>query len=76
LIAVAALWVLLPFHWAAITSFKLPVEVFKLAFLPWLQFSPTLQNSTSELTSRGSTIFQGLANSFIIGVGATPAPSP
>jgi hypothetical protein len=52
------------------------MEVFKLAFLPWLQFSPTLQNSTSELSSRGSTIFHGLANSFIIGVGATPAPSP
>jgi multiple sugar transport system permease protein len=68
---VAALWVLFPFYWAAITSLKFPVDVFRLAFIPWLQFTPTLSNWISEITSRGSTIFHGLANSFIIGVGAS-----
>ncbi len=67
---VAALWVLFPFYWAAITSLKLPVDVFRLAVIPWLQFTPTLANWRSELIGRGGTIFGGLTNSFIIGVGA------
>ncbi len=71
LVIIAALWVLFPFYWAAITSLKIPIDVFRLAFIPWLQFHPTLANWSAEITSRGSTIFHGLANSFLIGVGAS-----
>jgi multiple sugar transport system permease protein len=66
----AAVWVLFPFYWAAITSLKQPVDVFRLSFVPWLQFKPTLANWQSELFYRGSAIFGGLGNSFFIGLGA------
>ncbi len=69
-VALVMLWVLFPFYWAVITSLKKPIDVFRLAFIPWLQFSPTLTNWRSELIDRGSTIFGGLGNSFIIGIGA------
>jgi multiple sugar transport system permease protein len=66
----AAVWVLFPFYWAAITSLKQPVDVFHLSFVPWLQFDPTLANWKTELTYRGGAIFGGLGNSFLIGLGA------
>ena len=57
IMVIAALWVLFPFYWAAITSLKLPVDVFRLAFIPWLQFKPTTVNWQAEIGSRGGTIF-------------------
>lgn len=70
-IALAAVWILFPFYWAAITSLKHPVDVFRLSFVPWVQFQPTLDNWRAELLGRGSAIFSGLGNSFAIGVGAS-----
>jgi len=36
-------FVLFPFYWLAITSFKLPVDVFDgPAYLPWIDFTPNL----------------------------------
>ena len=69
-VILAAVWVLFPFYWAAITSLKQPVDVFHLSFLPWLQFDPTLSNWKTELFYRGGAIFRGLGNSFLIGLGA------
>jgi ABC-type glycerol-3-phosphate transport system permease component len=70
-VILAAVWVLFPFYWAAITSLKQPVDVFQLSFIPWVQFTPTLSNWQAELEGRGSAIFGGLGNSFAIGVGAS-----
>lgn len=70
ILVLVMMWVLFPFYWAIITSLKRPIDVFKLAFIPWLQFNPTTANWRSELVDRGSTIFAGLANSFAIGIGA------
>lgn len=70
ILVLAAVWVLFPFYWAAITSLKEPVDVFRLSFVPWVQFTPTLSNWRSELFYRGSAIFGGLGNSFLIGLGA------
>ncbi len=70
-VVLAAIWVLVPFYWAAITSLKHPVDVFRLSFLPWVQFTPTLANWQTEIQGRGSAIFGGLGNSFAIGVGAS-----
>lgn len=70
-VILAAIWVLFPFYWAAITSLKHPVDVFRLSFLPWLQFTPTLSNWRTEFEGRGSAIFGGLGNSFLVGVGAS-----
>lgn len=70
-VILAAIWVLFPFYWAAITSLKQPVDVFRLSFIPWVQFTPTLSNWQTELEGRGSAIFGGLGNSFAIGMGAS-----
>lgn len=70
-VILAAVWVLFPFYWALITSLKHPVDVFRLSFLPWVQFQPTLANWRSELVERGGTIFGGLGNSFAVGAGAS-----
>ncbi len=67
----AAIWVLFPFYWALITSLKRPVDVFRLSFVPFLQFPPTLANWRAELVGRGGVIFGGLANSFLVGVAAS-----
>lgn len=70
-VILAAIWVLFPFYWGLITSLKHPVDVFRLSFIPWVQFTPTLANWQTEIGGRGGTIFGGLGNSFAIGIGAS-----
>jgi multiple sugar transport system permease protein len=69
---VATAWVVAPFYWAIVTSFKEPTVILtKPSLIPWLQFKPTLVNWTSELGQRASEITRGLSNSVIISLGAT-----
>ena len=36
-------FVLFPFYWLAVTSFKLPIDVFEgPSYLPWVDFTPNL----------------------------------
>ena len=43
LLAIWSAFVLFPFYWLAITSFKLPVDVFDgPVYLPWIDFTPNL----------------------------------
>ena len=43
LLALWSAFVLFPFYWLAITSFKLPVDVFDgPSYLPWIDFTPNL----------------------------------
>ena len=67
-IAIAVVWMLFPFYWAVITSIKKPADVFRLSFIPFVQFEPTSENWRSELQLRGQEIRRGLKNSLIIGV--------
>ncbi len=70
-IAVGVLWVLSPFYWAVITSFKKPADVFRLSSVPWVQFRPTLANWKTEFEQRGPEITRGILNSIIIAVCAS-----
>jgi multiple sugar transport system permease protein len=71
-IIVATAWVVFPFYWAIITSFKEPsVILTKPSLIPFLQFQPTLVNWQSEFTNRWPEISRALANSMIIALGAT-----
>lgn len=67
-VIVAVVWMLFPFYWAVITSIKKPADVFRLSFIPFVQFEPTSENWRSELRMRGQEIKRGLKNSLIIGV--------
>jgi multiple sugar transport system permease protein len=71
-IIVATAWVVFPFYWAIVTSFKEPsVILSKPSFIPFLQFQPTLVNWQSEFTNRWPEISRALTNSIIISLGAT-----
>jgi multiple sugar transport system permease protein len=67
-ILVALLWVIFPFYWAFLNSIKKPAEIFRPTWIPWLQFSPTLDHWTSELAIPESR--QAFLNSLIISIGA------
>ena len=72
IIIVATAWVVFPFYWAIITSFKPPgVIVTKPSLVPFLQFQPTLYNWELEFTQRWREIGRGMGNSLIISIGAT-----
>lgn len=66
---VALLWVLFPFYWAFLNSIKQPADTFRSgAWIPFLQFQPTLEHWISELSI--IEIRQALLNSTIISLGA------
>jgi multiple sugar transport system permease protein len=67
-ILVALLWVIFPFYWAFLNSVKKPLEIFQPTWIPFLQFTPTLEHWTSELAIRETR--QAFLNSTIISVGA------
>ncbi|HSV30841.1 MAG TPA: carbohydrate ABC transporter permease, partial [Atribacteraceae bacterium] len=70
-IGITVLWVITPFYWALITSFKRPIDVFSLSAIPWVQFQPTISNWLMEFTYRGPEISRGLTNSLVISLGAS-----
>lgn len=66
---VALIWVLFPFYWAFVNSIKKPADTFRPgAWVPFLQFQPTLEHWISELSI--IEIRQALLNSTIISLGA------
>lgn len=67
-ISIATIWLIFPFYWAIITSLKVPADVFRLSFIPFLQFRPTLQNWNTEITQRGREVFEGLSTSLIVAI--------
>lgn len=67
---IATVWLIFPFYWAVITSLKKPADVFKLSFIPFVQFQPTLENWRTELTLRTKEVVRGLSTSFIVAVSA------
>jgi multiple sugar transport system permease protein len=72
IILVATAWVLAPFYWAISTSFKEHLAIVsQSAFVPWLQYEPTLVNWEREISSRGPELIKGMTNSMIISIGAT-----
>jgi multiple sugar transport system permease protein len=68
-VMVAALfWVLFPFYWAFLNSIKKPADTFEPTWVPFLQFTPTLEHWQAELAI--PEIRQALLNSTMIAIGA------
>jgi multiple sugar transport system permease protein len=65
---VAVLWVIFPFYWAFLNSVKKPLEIFQPTWVPFLQFTPTLEHWAAELAIPETR--QALLNSTIISIGA------
>jgi multiple sugar transport system permease protein len=66
---IALVWVLFPFYWAFVNSIKKPADTFRAgAWIPFLQFQPTLEHWIAELSI--IEIRQALLNSTIISLGA------
>jgi len=65
-------WVVFPFYWAIVTSFKEPTVILtRPSLLPFLQFKPSLVNWQMEFTNRWPEISGALVNSVVISLGAT-----
>jgi len=58
-----------PIYWIVITSIKFPKDCFTLTFIPYLQFTPTLNNWIEQFETSGREILKCLQNSLMIGVG-------
>jgi multiple sugar transport system permease protein len=65
---VALLWVIFPFYWAFLNSIKKPAEIFRPTWIPWLQFTPTLEHWIAELAIPETR--QAFLNSILISMGA------
>ena len=77
-IIIVTAWVVFPFYWAIITSFKPPgVIMTKPSLIPFLQYQPTLYNWQSEFTQRWREIGRGMGrkNFWIRDVAAEMDPS-
>jgi multiple sugar transport system permease protein len=70
-VTLVILWILFPFVWAIITSFKTQIQALEPTFIPWVQFTPTLENWSQELGLGGPETFSALRNSAIIAIGST-----
>ncbi len=64
-------WVLYPFVWAVITSFKTQREALDPTFVPFLQFNPSIENWSAELGLGGRETSLAIGNSIAIAVGST-----
>ncbi len=71
LAVLVALAFIFPLYWGLSTSLRNPLDTFTVTGLgiPWLNFTPTLDNWASQLATAETK--QALANSTIISVGAT-----
>lgn len=67
----ALVWVLYPFVWAVITSFKTQREALEPTLIPFLQFQPSVENWSAELGLGARETTLALGNSIAISVGAT-----
>jgi len=71
-IILSTAWVVFPFYWAIITSFKEPTVILtRPSLIPFLQFKPSLVNWQMEFTNRWPEISGALVNSTVISLGAT-----
>jgi multiple sugar transport system permease protein len=68
MIALVLFWTLFPFYWSLMNSFKFPADNYGNKWLPWLQFTPTLDPWRVLWDER--EVKKALVNSTIISVGA------
>ncbi|MGQ9887356.1 MAG: carbohydrate ABC transporter permease [Aggregatilineales bacterium] len=70
-VLIAVIWVLYPFIWAVITSFKTQREALEPTIIPFLQFQPSMENWSAELGLGARETTLALSNSIAISIGAT-----
>lgn len=70
-VLMAVIWVLYPFVWAVITSFKTQREALEPTIIPFLQFQPSAENWSAELGLGARETTLALGNSITISIGAT-----
>lgn len=70
-VIIVVIWVLYPFVWAVITSFKTQREALEPTIIPFLQFQPSLENWSAELGLGARETTLALGNSIAIAVGST-----
>ncbi len=68
ILIVAIAWVAMPFYWAFLNSIKKPSDTFVNSVIPFIQFQPTLEHWSSELSIPETR--QALLNSTAIALGA------
>jgi multiple sugar transport system permease protein len=71
LITLFAIWAAFPFYWALVTSIKQRLETFTVSYIsiPFLQFTPTLQNWREELGV--PEMQKALVNSIVVSTTST-----
>lgn len=69
LLIIFAAWAFFPFYWAFVNSVKVPSQIFQKAWIPLIQFKPTLHNWQVELTT--PTVLKGLRNSTVVALIST-----
>jgi len=69
LLIIFAIWAFFPFYWAFVNSVKTPSQIFQKAWIPILQFKPTLHNWKVELTT--PSVLKALKNSTIVALIST-----
>ncbi len=61
-----------PLYWTLITSFKLPIAIADVTYIPWLDFQPDLHAWRDTLTgSARETVFRHFFNGVVISLGAS-----
>ncbi len=73
-IFIALFWAIFPFYWAFLNSIKKPAETFEPTWIPFLQFTPTLEHWQAELAI--PEIRRAVLNSTIISMGAATLAVP
>jgi multiple sugar transport system permease protein len=73
LLAIWTLICLFPIYWVLITSFKLPIAVFRgPKYFPWIDFQPTLNAWKFLLTGPGApAVYRSWANSAILAIASS-----
>ncbi len=69
LLIIIGLWALFPFYWAFVNSIKTPSQIFAKAWIPGLQFKPTLHNWQVEL--RTPLVLKAMKNSSVVAIVST-----
>jgi multiple sugar transport system permease protein len=70
-LGIILIWSFFPIYWTIITSIKSPVDVFKPVAIPFMQFSPTLENWHREVYTKWRELSRGIYNSIIVASGTT-----
>ena len=55
-----------PIYWTLITSFKLPISIINISYLPWIDFEPSLH--AWKAVGEQSGVIKGFSNGIIVSV--------